>query len=571
MAVRYRKVKDTRLLSQLESVLGMQGAMNYVPLYERFFALNATNWNHVNLQLPWSVHDVHDAEGGISVSDGNSEVKRTSAFFKYSPLLDPTRYLSGGYADTVVTTLPLFQTLGFPKLSDVNNSSYVDAFFYFLSNHLQTANASFHNGLAFYGTFLGLKHKFVYNLEDDYIMQTTFFSENQGKLFTTEATIPAGTNGSRRNCPKLTIDGDAVACDGIEEVDLLGSVVLVTNSDACNEVLLDAAIDEVLNEVQIDGMNEVKIEGMNEVKIEGMNEVKIDGMKEVLIGPAEEAMDEYAVSAENDSDSSNTEDAEGEDVWEDEDGASFECAPPTPVVIDKFPVQVIMMEKCNDTFDSLLNDIKPAELAAALLQIIFTLLAYQRAYEFTHNDLHTNNVMHVATDKPFLFYKVNKTTYRVPTFGRIFKIIDFGRSIYKYKGMRFMSDSFHAQGDAAGQYNCEPFYDATKPVLEPNYSFDLCRLACSMVDVIPDTPEYEEISKLLDDWCTDDKGKNVVFKKNGEERYPNFKLYKMITRTVHAHTPEAQLARPMFKQYAVAKKDLKKEDDVLNLDALQIS
>ena len=185
--------------------------------------------------------------------------------------------------------------------------------------------------------------------------------------------------------------------------------------------------------------------------------------------------------------------------------------------------------------------------------------------------MHTNNVMFVATDKPFLFYKVNKTHYRVPTFRRIFKIIDFGRSIYKYKGMRFMSDSFHAQGDAAGQYNCEPFYDATKPVLEPNYSFDLCRLACSMVDVIPDTAEYEEINKLLEDWCTDDKGKNVVFKKNGEERYPNFKLYKMISRTVHAHTPEAQLARPMFKQYVVVKKDLKKEDDVLNLDALQIS
>ena len=367
MAVRYRKVKDTRLLSQLESVLGMQGAMNYVPLYERFFALNATNWNHVNLQLPWSVHDVHDAEGDISVSDGGAELKRTSAFFKYSPLLDPTRYLSGGYASSVVTTLPLFQTPGFPKLSDVNNSSYVDAFFYFLSNHLQTANASFHNGLAFYGTFLGTKQKFVYNLEDDYIMQTTFFSENQGKLFTTEANMPAAANGSRRNCPKLTIDGEAVACEGIEEVDVLAPEEIVTPSDECDEILLDVAIDEVLNEVQI---------------------------------VSAEAMDEYAVSVDNDSDSSNTADEgaeEDDDAWEDEDGASFECAPPTPVVIDKFPVQVIIMERCADTFDSLLNDIKPAELAAALLQIIFTLLVYQRAYEFAHEQ------RHVRGDRQALF------------------------------------------------------------------------------------------------------------------------------------------------------------------------
>ena len=36
----------------------------------------------------------------------------------------------------------------------------------------------------------------------------------------------------------------------------------------------------------------------------------------------------------------------------------------------------------------------------------------------------------------------------------------------------------------------------------------------------------------------DDNGKNILYKKNGEERYPNFKLYKMIARIVHNHTPE---------------------------------
>ena len=65
-----------------------------------------------------------------------------------------------------------------------------------------------------------------------------------------------------------------------------------------------------------------------------------------------------------------------------------------------------------------------------------------------------------------------------------------------------MSDSFHPDGDAATQYNIEPFLDVYKPVLEPNYSFDLCRLACSMLDIIPDdTPVYE----LVEEWCLDDK------------------------------------------------------------------
>ena len=40
-----------------------------------------------------------------------------------------------------------------------------------------------------------------------------------------------------------------------------------------------------------------------------------------------------------------------------------------------------------------------------------------------------------------------------------------------------------------------------------------------------------------------------MYKKNGEERYPDFKLYKMIARTVHNHVPELQLKKPIFAQY----------------------
>ena len=48
------------------------------------------------------------------------------------------------------------------------------------------------------------------------------------------------------------------------------------------------------------------------------------------------------------------------------------------------------------------------------------------------------------------------------------------------------SDSFHPKGDAATQYNCEPYFDIKKPRLEPNNSFDLCRLACCLFDYFMD-------------------------------------------------------------------------------------
>jgi hypothetical protein len=98
-----------------------------------------------------------------------------------------------------------------------------------------------------------------------------------------------------------------------------------------------------------------------------------------------------------------------------------------------------------------------------------------------------------------------------------------------------------------------------KARIDPNYSFDLCRLGCSIFDFIIDDCDVEfsklnDFQKIVYTWCQDDNGKNVLYKRNGEERYHNFKLYKMIARTVHQHTPEAQLELPIFKQYLVENK-----------------
>jgi hypothetical protein len=219
------------------------------------------------------------------------------------------------------------------------------------------------------------------------------------------------------------------------------------------------------------------------------------------------------------------------------------------------------------------NEVENKEWSAIFMQIIFTLLVYQKCFHFTHNDLHTNNVMYVETDKHNLVYHFDNKYYKVPTFGKIWKIIDFGRAIYKYKGQTLGSDSFAPNGDAATQYNCEPFYDSNKPKLEPNYSFDLCRFGCSLFDFFIDDIEdkeivYDVLDKLIIEWCTDDNNKNILYKKNGEERYPEFKLYKMIERNVHNHTPQNQLKRDMFSKFITSKKKLNKNNKVLFIDKL---
>ena len=174
---------------------------------------------------------------------------------------------------------------------------------------------------------------------------------------------------------------------------------------------------------------------------------------------------------------------------------------------------------------------------------MFGLLFAQKTFGYVHNDLHSNNVMYVATDKEFLYYKVAEKSYKVPTYGYIIKLIDFerGTGSIRVAGMKepkvFVSDHFALNEEAGGQYNMEPFYIQKFPIVKPNPSFDLVRLATSMFwDMFSDGPEHEDyagnpIFKFFMKWLTVDT-KSVLFAEGNpkHERYHGFHLYKAIAR-----------------------------------------
>jgi len=104
-------------------------------------------------------------------------------------------------------------------------------------------------------------------------------------------------------------------------------------------------------------------------------------------------------------------------------------------------------------------------------------------------------------------------------------------------------------------------------------------LACSIFDYvvedfsqIRDLKSCSSVSRLIVECCLDYKGINVLYKNNGEERYPDFKLYKMIARCVHKHTPQAQLKREEFKRFLVSKKDLSsKKVKIFDIDQIPMA
>ncbi len=583
--VNYQKKKNIELFKSLEDSgsLFISNAQNYIPIYNKFFSLNETNFNGINLNNKWHISSVkeqledHTHLYNCRIKNiTNNKVKDKDLFFKMAPLLDPYKYLIGKYnvTDEKLFTLPKITSTSVEcneKILDTNNSAYVDGMFLYLSSQLIYTN-NFHHGVEYYGSFLGIKNNFTINVFDDidYLNNSEFFNKNKNVLFKIDSYEHLFQNEKEKLKP-IKIDHNTSATselsiqsfnneifEGIFDDKTLtlnklknSSLDLedITNSNALSNtivghVTLKSNSTCSSRSSYTDNDNEEQIDDENDIDIDNENEEQIDDENDNKSGSDEESEEEETIN----------------------------------VTIPKFPVQVIGMELCEDTFDNLIIEEKlsPNEWYSAFMQIIMILITYQKAFNFTHNDLHTNNVMYNYTDKKFIYYCYKKKYYKVPTFGRIFKIIDFGRSIYKFDGKLFCSDSFQVGGDAASQYNTEPYLNDQKPRLEPNYSFDLCRLACSIYDyIIDDTEETKDletckdpIKRLIIEWCLDDKGINMLYKNNGSDRYPDFKLYKMIARCVHNHTPRAQLERPEFKSFLYS--GVITTTDIINIDSIPV-
>ncbi len=586
----YQKRKNIDLFKSLEDSSGLflSKTQNYIPIYKRFFSLNETNWNNINLNHKWYISSIKEGDSENS-NLYNCKIKNTNTqktkdkeiFFKLAPLLDPYKYLIGKYD---ITNKDLFKLPDInsdesnvnPKFLDPNNSAYVDGFFIYLSSSLNEIH-NFLHGLDYYGSFLAIKNSYKLNVFDDleYLINSDFFNKNKNILFQINDYDHIFPDENKKKKP----------------------IKIEYNSSAKSELSIKSFDEEIFDEIfENTDLNEQNLKELDNNELIDMSNSNIleNNSKSTTIksgstcssrtshtsSSSENNDDKYSEKSEGTEEteqtnnSENNEDEEWEDIDSDECSDDFEEK--IEATIPQFPVQIIGMEYCENTFDDLIlcDELKDEnEWFSALMQIIMILITYQKTFAFTHNDLHTNNVMYNTTDKKYLYYCYKKKYYKVPTYGRLFKIIDFGRSIYKYNGKIFCSDSFQNGGDAATQYNTEPYFNDKKPRLDPNYSFDLCRLACSIFDYliddlseIKDLDSCDPVKRLIVEWCLDDKGINLLYKNNGVDRYPDFKLYKMIARCVHKHTPQAQLERPEFKLFEYTKKDIPSE--VFDIDSL---
>ena len=518
---------------------------NYQPIHSIFFNMNEGNYDSFQLN-----HTNHFKDFD-NVIDPSGDIITRKTFIKYSPLTDPVRYLIGKQKkQNDIIKLPKLNDVS-SNYTNIDNASYIDGFFSFLCSHTLHKH-NFINSIDYHGSFLAVQDKFKFNITDDYdyLNNSRHFINNLDILYSiTEGNVIDYNSVDTRNKRiKLKIL-DSVTDNVIIEEDAYDIIIDSSNVIVDNDISLEEVYkkpDENDDHGDEDESDEDEDESDED------EDESDEGEDESDEGEGESDEDE----GESDEDEGESDEDEGDEMY---------------AYINNFPVQMICLEKCDGTLDGLFeNDLIDEKTGcSALMQVILSLLTYQKMFHFTHNDLHTNNIMYTTTKQEFLYYKVNGKYYKVPTYGKIYKLIDFGRSIYKFKGKLFCSDSFYPGGDAATQYNFGPFYNKKRPRIEPNYSFDLCRLGTSIYDFIIGNETLNEMSplqKTIYRWCLDDNAKNILYKKNGEERFPEFRLYKMIARTVHEHTPENQLEYPFFNKYKV---DTIGDDvEVIDIDAM---
>ena len=216
---------------------------------------------------------------------------------------------------------------------------------------------------------------------------------------------------------------------------------------------------------------------------------------------------------------------------------------------EKMPVSLSLMEKLDHTLDNMLDNdytMSETEWFGMFFQVAIGLAVEQKYFNFVHNDLHSSNVMFKKTLLKYLYFQVNNQYYRIPTYGKITKIIDFARGTFKLGDRWIFSDQFKEDGDAHGQYDYPVDGSLKNCEHKPNPSFDLVRLGTTVIQRLEDLPKVREFVEQI---TLNDYDNSVCYDED------TFDLYIDIARNCHNAVPLEVMKRKEFEKFKIQKND----------------
>ena len=505
-----------KLPSALQQLTYYSKLQTYFPTMKTLFGLDDLSGQEVWFDNEYKITHINivneeNIKGNCKIQvTYKTDSKKINAYLKVTHLIDPVTYVKKNIDLYDITRDQEMKD----KVNDSWNQAYVETVASYCLGKLRQENISPHFNL-FYGAFRSVAKKYSYNISDEiesYRMYKWFW------------------NGVEKNIMKIQVDVE----DEEERKEIYDEIM--KKPDYCLED------SESIEELEDNGNNEVG-------ELHSLDSVSLD-------------------THESSSNSSNSEDEE-----DDEEIKVY-------LNVENFPVMMIFTEENEATMDDLLEDYElvgsePGEKlweekwTAWLFQTIAALCVAQTLFGLTHNDLHSSNIVWSVTEKTHLYYKTKDKIFKVPTYGKIFKLIDFGRSIFSINEHIFISDDFKEGNDAATQYSFPPLSEEAN--VYPNPSFDLARLSISIFEtlfpegvaekkdgVVLSTEEgrvvkesTSDLYNMLWNWLIDSEGKNILWDENNDERFPDFELYVHIAAKCKNAIPKEQIYKKPFLKYLV--------------------
>ena len=209
------------------------------------------------------------------------------------------------------------------------------------------------------------------------------------------------------------------------------------------------------------------------------------------------------------------------------------------------------------------EDISNEEWMSYIFQIIAALSIVQKYFNACHNDLHTSNIMFSYTEQKYIYYEYKKKVYKVPTYGKILKIIDWGRSSYDFNNYKGNNNVYNSDGPTFGQNIYNRINLQNKKTIPYNLAADVSLF----------------ISNLIENESFPKKGalyayaKSILKDTHGDLFYHDefdFNFYIDCSKYSYKGLPYKQIEHNIFKIFKISKKKVNKDKKELSIDIFSL-
>lgn len=144
------------------------------------------------------------------------------------------------------------------------------------------------------------------------------------------------------------------------------------------------------------------------------------------------------------------------------------------VVKSNVPIYLLALEKFNYELSDVVKKIQTVDQFYSIIFQIFAALVFiNHNYKIYHNDIHVGNIFLHKTLKTHLYYSIEGSFYKIPTFGYIVKIIDWGRATYSINSIHGKNLIFNNNSLCEGQYHYSTLHKEIPNELTRNKWMDI--------------------------------------------------------------------------------------------------